>query len=184
MVEIEGRALLRPPEHLEVHRAGLGLAGKEPIAQTVEPWGRHGNPSGMDRRGWPWIDRSPRTVGVFLLDVALIAGVLGYGLITHQIDPLANVPYTLRTIGPFVLLWTVLGPACGVYSVRASANFRWGLLTVLVAWPATALVGVAIRATSFHPGGADPIFVLVTIGTGLLVLLPGRVAVLIFSTRA
>lgn len=66
---------------------------------------------------------------------------------------------------PFVLGWLVVGTLVGVFrsdlGTRRSAAAR-----AAVAWLGADLVGQALRATAFVPGGADPAFFVVSLVVG------------------
>ncbi|WP_122088470.1 DUF3054 domain-containing protein [Halalkalicoccus subterraneus] len=128
-------------------------------------------------------DRSAATLFVLFGDLAIIAAQLSYGLITHGTDPLADLPYTAETVVPFLLGWLLVAPMVGVYTARIRESFVETLLAVGIAWLVAALIGVGLRATPWLVGGAPPTFVLVTVATGLVTLLPWRVLVTALSRR-
>ncbi|ADJ15033.1 DUF3054 domain-containing protein [Halalkalicoccus jeotgali] len=122
-------------------------------------------------------DRSATTVLVLVVDLAIVAAQLSYGLITHGTDPLADPFYTVETVAPFLLGWLLAAPMLGVYTARVRSSLVETLLSVGLAWIVAALIGVGLRATPWLVGGAPPAFVLVTVATGLATLLPWRVLV-------
>lgn len=122
-------------------------------------------------------DRSATTALVLLGDLAIIAAQLSYGLVVHGTDPLADLPYTAETVAPFLLGWLLVAPMIGVYTARVRGSFAETVLAVSIAWIVAALIGVALRTTPWLVGSAPPTFVLVTVATGLLTLLPWRVLV-------
>lgn len=128
-------------------------------------------------------DRSAVTLLVLVGDLAIIAAQLSYGLITHGTDPLADLPYTAETVAPFLLGWLLVAPMVGIYTARVRESFTETLLGVGIAWLVAALIGVGLRATPWLVGGAPPTFVLVTVVTGLVTLLPWRLLVTVLSRR-
>lgn len=122
-------------------------------------------------------DRSAMTVLLLVVDAAIIAGQLSYGLVTHGTDPLADPFYTAETLAPFLVGWLLVAPMLGVYTARVRGSLVETALAVTIAWIVAALVGVGLRATPWLVGGAPPTFVLVTVLTGLATLLPWRLLV-------
>lgn len=125
-----------------------------------------------------WVIPDRMTLLFWLIDLGLVSTVLVYGLLTHAVDPLVEVDYTLRVLAPFWIAWTLIGPICGVYSSRARNAVGWNVGLTILAWSLAAGVGSVIRATGFFPGNAPFIFVLVTVGVGLPVLVVGRLIVM------
>lgn len=130
-----------------------------------------------------WIVVRPTTVAVLVLDLALIVLVIAWGLTEHYIDPLDRPHHLARTAAPFLLGWLVMAPVAGAFSRNALTILRWTAVTAIAGWMGAALVGVAIRATPFVPGGADPIFVLVMVGVGTVVMVPWRLVAVIAGRR-
>jgi hypothetical protein len=122
-------------------------------------------------------DRSAITGAVLVVDLAIIAAQLSYGLVLHGTDPLSVPIHTAETLFPFLLAWLLLAPMLGVYTARVRRSMTETVLAVTIAWIAAALLGVGLRATPWLTGGAPLTFILVTIGTGLLTLLPWRLLV-------
>lgn len=122
-------------------------------------------------------DRTVVTALLFVVDLAIIALQLSYGLIVHGTDPLAVPFYTAETVVPFLLGWLLVAPMMGVYTARIRGSLTETALAVGIAWIVAALIGVGLRATPWFVGGAPPTFVLVTVGTGLATLLPWRLLV-------
>lgn len=122
-------------------------------------------------------DRSAMTVLLLVVDAALIAGQLSYGLVIHGTAPLADPLYTAETIAPFLVGWLLVAPMLGVYTARVRESLVETALAVTIAWIVAALIGVGLRATPWLVGGAPPTFVLVTVVTGLATLLPWRLLV-------
>lgn len=128
-------------------------------------------------------DRSAATGLVLLGDLGIIVAQLSYGLVVHGTDPLAAPLYTAETVAPFLLGWLIAAPMLGVYTARTRGSLVETILGVTVAWIVAALIGVGLRATPWLVGGAPPTFVLVTVVTGLVTLLPWRVLVTLVSRR-
>ena len=124
-----------------------------------------------------WISIRPRTGMLLLGDLAIITGVLAWGLTEHGIAPLASPRYTVLVVGPFLLGWLIVAPLFGVYSQQAGEKFTIAVGTTIVGWTGAALLGAGIRATSFFPGNSPLIFILVTLGVGMIVLLPWRIGI-------
>lgn len=119
-------------------------------------------------------DRSAITGLLLIVDLAIIAAQLSYGLVIHGVDPLSVPMHTAETLAPFLLAWLLVAPMLGVYTARVRRSITETVLSVTTAWIVAALLGVGLRATPWLTGGAPLAFVLVTIGMGLLTLLPWR----------
>jgi hypothetical protein len=119
-------------------------------------------------------DRSATTGILLVVDLAIIAAQLSYGLVIHGTDPLSVPIHTAETVAPFLLAWLLVAPMLGVYTARIRQSITETVLAITIAWIVAALIGVGLRATPWLTGGAPLAFVLVTIGTGLLTLLPWR----------
>ena len=130
------------------------------------------------------IDRSLATLGLAVGDVVVIVAVFSYGLLAHNVDPTASVRYTTLTILPFLVGWGLVAPLAGAYSTRARTSLSDTAVIVAAAWIGATLVGAVIRASPAFHGGADVVFVGVTIGVGLLALLPWRIVAAYVATRA
>lgn len=122
-------------------------------------------------------DRSGTTALLVVVDCAIIALQLSYGLLVHGIDPLSVPLYTAETLFPFLLAWLLVAPMLGVYTLGVRQSVTETALAVSTAWIVASLLGVGLRATPWLTGGAPLAFILVTIGTGLLTLLPWRLGV-------
>lgn len=134
--------------------------------------------------GWthPGITLDRRTLGLYLGDLIIIVAIMAIGLLSHDVDPVASFDHTIQTSLPFVIGWTIVAPLAGVYAERVRDSFRVAIGGTILAWVGASLVGGAIRATTYFHGGAPAVFIFVTIGTGLLVLLPWRLlAVFLFN---
>lgn len=129
----------------------------------------------------PLIEARHSTAVLVLGDTAVILLVIAVGLTTHDIAPLTNVWYTIRTALPFLIGWALAAPVLGAYGRRARDSIPLVVLIVFVVWGVAVLIGGAIRATDLVPGGSPPIFVAVTFASGLLGLVPWRVAAIVLS---
>ncbi|MDS0477445.1 DUF3054 domain-containing protein [Natrinema sp. 1APR25-10V2] len=123
------------------------------------------------------IAAEPSVVALAVADAVVVTAFLAFGLFTHGIEPWAYPAHTLRTATPFVLAWATVAPPLGAYRRRALESFGRTVAVVGVAWLAATVLGGAIRASSFFPGGAPPSFLLVNAAVGLAFVLPWRLAV-------
>lgn len=133
--------------------------------------------------GGEWVVRSPATGILFLGDILGIVGVLAWGLTVHHVDLVAQFDHAARSVLPFIVGWLLIAPVAGAYSPRAWSSLRIAVAVVIGSWIGAAFIGSAIRATPLIPGGAPPIFVLVTIGTGLGVLVPWRIVAVVIGRK-
>ena len=121
------------------------------------------------------IDRSRGTLLLAVGDVLVIIAVFSFGLLTHRIDPLSSIRYTALTVLPFLVGWALVAPLAGAYSKRARTAVPHAAGIVAIAWIGATLVGSVIRASPFFHGGAHVVFVGVTIGVGLVAIVPWRI---------
>lgn len=122
-----------------------------------------------------WVARQPVIFVLLAIDIALITILIAWGLTEHEINPLARPSYTLQTSAPFVIGWLIMSPLAGAYSSKAFRSLRAMVLATFAGWIGAVMVGVAIRATPLVPGSGDPVFLLVMVAFGLVVMLPWRV---------
>lgn len=128
------------------------------------------------------VDASPGTLALVLGDVALISLFVVLGELQHGYDLLADADRVVGTAIPFLVGWGLASVLAGVYAPAVSHSVRYAVTRTALAWVGAALVGQLLRATPlFHGQFALP-FVLVSLGVGLLLLVPWRGAVA-FSGR-
>ena len=131
----------------------------------------------------PGISLDGRTLALFVGDLAAIFAILAVGLLSHGVDPIASLDHAIQTALPFLIGWTLVAPIIGVYdeTVRRSLGLTIGGTTL--AWIGASLAGALIRASEYFHGGAPAVFIAVTIGTGLLIMIPWRIAVAFLLSR-
>ena len=131
-----------------------------------------------DREGA--LDRETLVLGVG--DVAVVAGLLVIGQLSHDANPIAQPLETLETIAPFVIGWLVVAALAGLYTrAGATSPSRTARLTTVV-WLGAANVGLLLRRGPFGDTAAWP-FPLVITGFGLLLLLGWRVGYAALANR-
>ena len=116
-------------------------------------------------------------------DLTVLAAFVGYGLLSHAINPIDFPLHAVQTAIPFVLAWAIIAPIGGVYRRRTLESPRRTLVLTALVWTVASLLGGAIRATSLFPGEAPPIFLLANLVFGLAFLLPWRLAVSLWWLR-
>lgn len=110
---------------------------------------------------------TPRTALLALGDLALITLFVFMGQQNHGTEGL------LMTAAPFLIGWILIAPLVGLYDgSRRDVKSTIGLTAG--AWLGAALIGQALRATAFFPGGFAIAFVIVSILVGLVLLVPFR----------
>lgn len=110
---------------------------------------------------------TPRTALLAVGDLALITLFVFLGQIEHGTEGL------LMTAAPFLIGWVLVAPLVGLYDgSRRDVKSTIGLTAG--AWVGAALIGQALRATEFFPGGLAIAFVIVSIVVGLVLLVPFR----------
>jgi len=128
--------------------------------------------------------RSTAGIAVLLGDLAVIAGLVTVGLLSHNIpDPWQYPGYLLSRITPFMLGWLLVAPFFGLFGADRLGSYRSVATFLLPAWICAAVVGATVRALATS-GGAGPVFVAVMSGFGLLVLLPWRLTTVALHRRS
>jgi hypothetical protein len=123
------------------------------------------------------LPRSNAAVGVLAGDVAAIGALVSIGLMRHRTPGLLQSPsYAGSRILPFVIAWVVVSVGVGLFADSVLRDHRRTLVRVVPGWTGAAILGALIRDT-FTSGGADPVFVAVMVGFGLLVLVPWRLGI-------
>jgi hypothetical protein len=127
--------------------------------------------------------RSTAGIAVLLGDLAVIAGLVMVGLLSHNIpDPWQYPGYLLSRITPFMLGWLIVAPFFGLFGDDRLGSYRNTVAFLLPAWICAAVVGATVRAVATS-GGAGPVFVAVMSGFGLLTLLPWRLTAVALHRR-
>ena len=117
------------------------------------------------------VDRTTLALGIG--DVGLIAGLLVYGQLSHEANPLAQPLGTVETIAPFVIGWIVVAALAGLYTRSIATPSQAARLTAVV-WFGAANVGLLLRQGLFGDSANWP-FPLVITGFGFLLLVGWRV---------
>ena len=130
------------------------------------------------------IDRSPATLGLAVCDLALIAVFVVAGELQHGYDLLAQPGRVLGTALPFFIGWAVVSVFAGVYTRSVYRRPRTAALRTALAWIGATLIGQALRATALFHGEFAPAFLLVSLGVGLVLLVPWRTVVAFWPTIA
>lgn len=129
------------------------------------------------------IDASPGTFALAVGDLALITLFVVLGELQHGYSLAANAGRVIGTAVPFFVGWVLVSVPAGVYAPDSRQSVRRAVIRTALAWTGAALIGQALRATPlFHGGFALP-FVLVSLGVGLVLLVPWRVTVTALSAR-
>lgn len=125
---------------------------------------------------------APATALVALGDLACIGIFVVTGEISHGVDPAAAPWYVANAWLAFALGWALVALVGGLYAADAWASPRRVLALTAPAWAGAALVAQALRTTRAFHGGAALTFYLVSVGVGLALLVPWRLAVSRFTT--
>ncbi|MBS1263976.1 MAG: hypothetical protein MAG715_01171 [Methanonatronarchaeales archaeon] len=121
-------------------------------------------------------DVSVESAKVAAGDVAVLALFVVVGESFHSISPLSFPWLALDTFLPFFIAWVLLAPVSGAYGRDARSSARGAVVHGTVAWSLVSLLGQAIRASPYFHGGTGVEFFVVTLVTGMLFLLPWRIA--------
>lgn len=120
------------------------------------------------------IDPVPQTVALAVGDLAAIATFVVLGQLQHGWDPVADVNIFAETYGTFLAGWVLAALLGGLYTRDAISTRRRAVSWTLPAWVAAVLVAQALRSTSAIHGNADPVFALVAVAFGGLLLVSWR----------
>lgn len=120
------------------------------------------------------IDASPETLVLALGDFALISLFIILGELQHGYSLLTEIDRVVGTALPFFLGWALSSVLAGVYGAAVYRSVRSVVTRTILAWVGAVLIGQALRATSLFPGGFALAFVLVSLGIGLVLLVPWR----------
>ncbi len=125
------------------------------------------------------VDRSATSLAVAVGDAALIGLFVLAGELSHYTVDflLANPDRIVGTALPFYIGWAVAAPALGAYSRAARETPLRAALIAGGAWIVAALIGQGLRSTAVFPGGFAVTFVFVSIGVGLVLLVPWRTVI-------
>lgn len=130
------------------------------------------------------IDRSTTSLTVAVGDIILIGLFVLAGELRHYpLDFLvANPGRILGTALPFYIGWAIVAVVLGAYSQTARESPSRAAVIAGGAWILAAVIGHGLRGTSFFHGDFAVAFFLVSIGVGLVLLIPWRVVVS-FTTK-
>lgn len=131
------------------------------------------------------IDRSTTSLTVAGGDVILIGLFVLAGELRHySIDFLvANPGRILGTALPFYVGWLIAAVTFGAYSRSARESPLRAAGIAGGTWIVATLIGQALRATSVFHGDFAVAFFLVSVGVGLMLLVPWRVVVSVRTRR-
>ncbi|KTG08331.1 hypothetical protein AUR64_19035 [Haloprofundus marisrubri] len=116
-----------------------------------------------------WDQRIDRgTLPLAVGDVLVIGLVLTFGVAMHNggVSYLTSDPVGwLTTLVPFFIGWLICAPLVGAYSAGAGESAKASIPLAIRSWVPADIIGLGIRASPFFEGGADPIFIVVTLVT-------------------
>lgn len=110
----------------------------------------------------------PLAVGdVLVLLAFLTAGALEHNTVSElTADPV----YAAEIYVPFLIGWVVAAPLIGAYSAGAVESAKASVPLAIRSWIAAAVIGLVLRATPLFHGGVDPVFAIVMLVGGSVVL--------------
>lgn len=119
------------------------------------------------------VARNRRTGWLLIGDLVVVGIFVGLGELRHGGD----LEAWLVTLGEFGLAWLVVATLLGAYRSSAlSSSSRAAGRTFLV-WLLAAPLGVALRAALEPTATFSPVFLLVMLATGTVLLVPWRAIV-------
>ncbi|MFC7057999.1 DUF3054 domain-containing protein [Halovenus salina] len=123
----------------------------------------------------PGLPASPAAALVFLGDLFGLLLFITWGLYAHNLRAWEVPVHTAETLAPFLIAWLAIAPLIGLYRSQTLRSYGQTLTILLPGWAVIAFVGALIRGTQLFPGGAGPVFVVVNVIFGLVVLAPWRI---------
>jgi hypothetical protein len=127
------------------------------------------------------LDPAPLTAVGVAGDLVCIGAFVGLGAtMGHNISDPVRVATTFAT---FAVGWLLASVVAGVHAAGARRSLRRAVGRTVPAWVAAAAVAQLVRATGPVPGNAAVSFYLVSVGVGLALLTPWRVAVAVAASR-
>lgn len=128
------------------------------------------------------VDPTPGMALVAVGDLALIAVfVFGGAAGGHGFDPVGQFGRVGMTYASFVVGWALAAVLGGLYAIDARRTTKRAVTVTVPAWVVAAVLAQLLRATALFPGDAAVTFFLVSVGVGLVLLVPWRVAVAWYS---
>lgn len=124
---------------------------------------------------------APLTAVGFAGDLACIGLFVGLGAtMGHSIGDPVRIAITFAT---FAVGWALASFAAGVHAAAARGSLRSAVVRTVPAWVVAAALAQLLRATGPVPGNAALSFYLVSVGVGLALLVPWRVALAAVASR-
>jgi hypothetical protein len=123
------------------------------------------------------VELSSLTAALAGVDVLLLLTFVVVGEFSHFGVTALAFERAPGTAAPFLLGWAVIAPLAGVYGTAARRSVRAAAVRTVAAWAGTVVVAQSLRATAAFPGDFAVAFALVSLGVGLVLLLPWRVLV-------
>ena len=120
---------------------------------------------------------SSDTLGIALVDIALIGVFVVVGELNHGISPLGNPLRVLDTFAPFLVGWLVASVLAGAYRLRAFRGVASAASVAGLTWIGAALLGQLLRGTALFHGELTLAFTMVSVLVGLCLLVPWRALV-------
>lgn len=111
---------------------------------------------------------------VAAVDLALIAGLMFVGQLSHDRNPLVYPLASLESTVPFAVGWLVVAALAGFYDDPSPSTPLEAARTTGVCWLAAANLGFVLRGRDVFAGGTHPDFILVLSGFGFIVLVAWR----------
>lgn len=119
--------------------------------------------------------------GLAIGDLVAIGIFVAVGQRQHGIDPLAFPAAYLEALGPFLLGWLLAAGLAGLYTRDAVLGPRRAVSWALPAWIVAAVIAQALRASSLVAGSLSPVFLLVSIGAGGVIVVSWRALVALLA---
>lgn len=133
--------------------------------------------SSLQRR----IEPSSVTALLAVGDLIAIATFVVAGEISHGYSLVADVGRIAGTLVQFLVGWSVVSLAGGLYTPDAIADLRSAVSWTLPAWAAAVVIAQALRSTPVFHGDAALAFALVSFGVvGVLLVFWRVVAAIVF----
>jgi len=123
------------------------------------------------------IDFSGTTAILAVGDLVAIAAFVLIGAVYGHGESLSNVGRHVGTALPFVIGWLLAAMLGSLYTTDARRSVLRAISWTVPAWITAALIGQLLRASSLFHGSFSPIFLLISIVIGLVLLASWRAVV-------
>lgn len=129
------------------------------------------------------VEPTSLVAGLAVGDLLAVSLFVAAGRLQHLGQPVGDPLGFLGTLTPLLMGWVVAAFIGSLYTRDAVLFPRRAISWTLPAWVVTVLIGMGLRATPLFAGGATPVFVVVTLVVGGVLVVGWRVLASIATSR-